>query len=193
MAAQAGLGLPAYITTLLFSDLTSFMSIIGLCLFAASQQEYLLCSHFLHLHFFLYSSPHNNTELSCDLYLHKESGPGKRSPCPGCVWLSRVLSPLTLDTHPQATYVLLVSLFLTLFSFFWSLFPFSHFIVYYLHFHHHVWANTHPYAFCLFRSPALCLFVCTISTALRCTISSDISAFFCKKYNVAQKLVRPIV
>lgn len=25
------------------------------------------------------------TLRSCDLYLHKESGPGKRSPCPGCV------------------------------------------------------------------------------------------------------------
>lgn len=28
---------------------------------------------------------HPKTLISCDLYLHKESGPGKRSPCPECV------------------------------------------------------------------------------------------------------------
>lgn len=88
ISAHTGLASPAYIGALLFSD--SLFSCLGRDsvihrLTAATMggggdytaNTVLICI------FTIIHEP--QTLRSCDLYLHKESGPGKRSPCPGCV------------------------------------------------------------------------------------------------------------
>lgn len=42
---------------------------------------------------------HPKTPRSCDPYLHKESGPGKRSPCPGCVSVPWVCCAVSSDSR----------------------------------------------------------------------------------------------
>lgn len=70
MATHPGLDLPAYITTLLFSGLTPFMSRLGRCLFTAShQEEFTLLTH-IHIYIFKnYSSPRNNWEAVICIYI----------------------------------------------------------------------------------------------------------------------------
>ncbi len=78
------------------------------------------------------------------------------------------------------------------FSFFWSLFPLSHFIMWYLHCHCHLRAESHRLAF----FPPLPSFIvpslqhCTISVYFVCYVFSCISSF-CQKFNVALKSGRP--
>lgn len=70
MATHAGLDLPAYITTLLFSGLTPFMSRLGLRLFTASQQEEFTVLTHIHIYIFKnYSSPRNNREAVIRIYI----------------------------------------------------------------------------------------------------------------------------
>lgn len=70
MATHAGLDLPAYITTLLFSGLTPFMSRLGLRLFTASQQEEFTVLTHIHIYIFKnYSSPRNNREAVICIYI----------------------------------------------------------------------------------------------------------------------------
>lgn len=82
MAAHASLDLPAHITALLLSALPLFMSWRELIRQLTAGRIYcantLLICIFRIIHY-------PETLRSCDMYLHKESGPGKRSPCPGCV------------------------------------------------------------------------------------------------------------
>lgn len=83
MATHTGLVLPAYITTSLSS--APFLSrprwgrvIRRVAAGEICRSNTLLICIFRIIH-------HPWTLRSCDLYLHKESGPGKRSPCPRCV------------------------------------------------------------------------------------------------------------
>lgn len=99
MVAHAGLDLPAYITTLLFSASLSLCgSVLWLCLFTASQQEEFTVQTFSSSEFFRIIH-HPKTPWSCDPYLHKESGPGKRSPCPGCVSVPWVCCAVSSDSR----------------------------------------------------------------------------------------------
>lgn len=153
---------------------------------------------------------HPKTLRSCDLYLHKESGPGKRSPCPGCVgvpeccllWLStRILRPpmycLYSSMEPVNFKTVMPPLSLShspslSFSFFWSLLSLSHFIMWYLHCHCHLRAESHRFAF----FPPLPSFIVpslqhsTISVYLVYYVFSHVS-IFCQKFNVPLKSAHP--
>lgn len=80
ISVHTSLDPPAYVATLLFSDRQ------GRCYsspYSEGGKKNYTANTVLICIFRIIHKP--QTLRSCDLYLHKESGPGKRSPCPGCV------------------------------------------------------------------------------------------------------------
>lgn len=173
MATHAGLDLPAYITTLLFSGLTPVMSRLGLRLFTASQQEEFTVLTHIHIYIFKnYSSPRNNREAVIRIYI-RSLDQARGLLAQGVLVLpsavssdSQHASSGNLCTPPRIHQLSLstsklsglsLSLFLTLHLLFFQLLPLSYFVMWYFHCHCHLPSVCHLYSAALSLHIVLCL------------------------------------